>query len=265
MTVETVDRHFPPGQARNIGILNGTPSNNILDVDLDCDEARTSASILLPSTGWVFGRQPAPKSHWIYRTETALATAQIEFRDLAGNMLVEMRGTGGQTVVPPSTHEETGERISWYSFTAPADIALYDLQRIVREVAAAALLARHWPAKGSRDTAAMALDGALARVGWAEPRVFKFIDAVATAAGDDEVRMRTDKAGRASAKLEDGRHATGWPTLGKLLGEQGEAVVERVREWLDIAAEPAQAKESPVRKPLPWPAPPGAHATPTTA
>jgi hypothetical protein len=66
--------HSPPQDARNVGILNGSPSGNALDVDLDCVEALMAAPVLLPPTGWVFGRASAPRSHWVYRADRSLAT-----------------------------------------------------------------------------------------------------------------------------------------------------------------------------------------------
>src|SRR5262249_50628077 len=55
VTVETLDEYFPPGQLRNVGVLNGEPSGGTADVDLDCTEALAAAA-LLPPTGLVFGR-----------------------------------------------------------------------------------------------------------------------------------------------------------------------------------------------------------------
>jgi hypothetical protein len=179
LTANTLDAHFPTAEARNIGVLNGEPSGNVADVDLDCAEARSLAPLLLPATGWVFGRPSAPASHWVYRTDTPLDTAQQEFTDLDGKMLVELRGSGGLTVYPPSTHLETGEAIEWELFTSPADVALADLQHATAELAAASLLARHWPVKGTRDKAAMALSGALLRAGWPAEKVSHFVESVA--------------------------------------------------------------------------------------
>jgi hypothetical protein len=62
LTADELDGHFPPAEARNVGILNGAPSGNVLDVDLDCPEARLAAPLLLPHTDWVFGRASAPRS-----------------------------------------------------------------------------------------------------------------------------------------------------------------------------------------------------------
>jgi hypothetical protein len=255
LTVSDLDQHFPTGETRNVGILNGEPSGNLADVDLDCDEVRVAAPHLLPATGWVFGRKSAPHSHRISRTNVALDSAQVEFHDLDGKMLVELRGTGGMTVFPPSLHKDTGEAVRWDRFDSePACVPLDDLRKAVAEVAAAALLARHWPDRGSRDKAAMALAGGLVRAGWAEDRISRFALAVA-----EESRMRAGKAGPTTRKQQDDRNTTGWPTLAKLLCGDGEAVVRQVREWLGLSTA-AAATDPPTPDPPPWPDPPGAEA-----
>jgi hypothetical protein len=226
LTPDTLDEHFPPGQALNVGILNGEPSGNILDVDLDCPEAIRAAQVLLPKTGWVFGRKGARGSHWIYRADVSLDGAQEKYTDLAnpddpegpdGAVLVELRGTGGLTVFPPSTHKDTGEAIAWESFTDPGVMKLEDLRRCVRGVAAAALLARHWPAKGTRQDAFLALAGALLRAGLDPARVERFLEAVAGATRDEEAAKRVQTVAQTARKIEAGEKVTGWPSLQELL------------------------------------------------
>jgi hypothetical protein len=77
-------------------------------------------------------------------------------------------GTVGlQTVVPPSIHE-SGEAVRFepgFEGT-PANVDAEVLTSAVRRVAAAALFARHWPTKGSRHHAFLALAGVFARAGW---------------------------------------------------------------------------------------------------
>jgi DNA polymerase I-like protein with 3'-5' exonuclease and polymerase domains len=252
LAADTLDEHFPAQQARNVGILNGTPSGDRLDVDLDCPEALLVAPLLLPTTGWVFGRKGAPSSHRIYHADRSLPAAQTKYCDLDGNVLVELRGTGGLTVYPPSTHKDTGETITWERFTDPADVALADLQRAVGELAAAALLARHWPSKGTRQDAALALAGALLRARWEQGRAERFVEAVGKAARDDETRKRVDAVKATASKGEKNGKLTGWPKLTTLLGQDGLAVVDRVKEWLGIAKPTAAASAKGVRELPPY-------------
>src|SRR5262249_25546505 len=113
LAADSLDSHFPPGEPRNLGILNGSASGNRLDVDLDTPEARAVAPFLLPATGWRFGRKSAPLSHYIYATDRTFPKAQQEYTDLDGTVLCELRGDGGMTIYPPSLHKDSGEEITW--------------------------------------------------------------------------------------------------------------------------------------------------------
>lgn len=259
VTADTIDQHFPPGRVCNVGVLNGTPSGNIADVDLDVNEAIQAAAILLPDTGWRFGRAGKQSSHQIYRTDRAINTAQDAYEDLDGTMLLELRGTGGLTVFPPSLHDKTGERVTWERFDSPAEMPLKDLQCAVGEVAAATILARHWPAKGRRDRAAMALTGGLTRAAWDEDHISRFIVATVRAAGDDEVKMRSTKGQRTADRIENGEPTLGWPALAKALGDNGNKVVDRVFEWLGITTD-SRRDDAPLPEPEPWPEPPADEA-----
>jgi hypothetical protein len=255
LTPGILELHFPADRASNVGVLLGSASDRLVDVDLDCQEAVAVADALLPPTAWVFGRPSRPRSHRLYRPVGAPARTR-QFAAPDGEMLVELRADGCQTVFPPSVHP-CGERITWDRFDAPGDCSTADLMAAVVEVAAAALMARCWPDRGSRDRAAMALTGGLARASWPDERMSRFVLAVATAAGDEESRVRASKAAPTARKQADGRETTGWPTLAKLLRGDGEAVVARVREWLGLAS---VAAEPPVPDPPPWPDPPGEEA-----
>src|SRR6478672_5845050 len=63
VAMENVDRYFGIDPL-NIGILLGEASADLVDVDLDCDEACTAAPFFLPPTNAVFGRQSKPASHY---------------------------------------------------------------------------------------------------------------------------------------------------------------------------------------------------------
>jgi hypothetical protein len=252
VTLANIDEYFPAGVKQNIGVLNGEPSGNIVDVDADCPEYLRAAPLLLPLTGLIFGRKSAPASHRIYHTDSALNTAAREYTDSYGRVLIELRGTGGMTIYPPSLHRETGECIEWHTFSHPGEVALKELERCVAELAVAALIARHWPVKGSRDKAAMALAGALTRAGWPPDKVARFIEATAIAARDEEARQRAAKAHPANQKQEEGKPTTGWPTLRHLLGADGDEVIHRAQQWLGITAVvSATAKRTAMYRPLP--------------
>ncbi len=248
LTPEIIDQHFPRGYSRNIGILNGSPSSNTLDVDLDCDEALHAASILLPSTDWIFGRKSSPRSHWIYRADRSLNSAAEKYTDIDGAVLIELRGTGGQTVYPPSIHKETGELIFWDQFGDPGKVPLAALQQAVREVAAVALLAQHWPTKGTRQDTYLALVGGLMRARWEQERIERFVEALTLATEDEEARKRIQVVSQTCAAQERDRKTCGWPKLEKLLGEQGKAVVSIVREWLGMVSAPSSTTKKQARR-----------------
>src|SRR5262249_9127317 len=136
-TPEDLDRDFPHGEDRNIGLKLGQPSQGLLDGDLDADEAVAAATLLLPPTGLVSGRVGKPRSHWWYRVKNPPDKASEKFTDVDAEKtcLVELRSTGGQTVVQPSIHP-SGEEIVWHEFTAPAEVELAELLVAVRAVAA---------------------------------------------------------------------------------------------------------------------------------
>jgi DNA polymerase I-like protein with 3'-5' exonuclease and polymerase domains len=248
-----LDAYFPPGEARNVGILNGEPSGNTVDVDLDCPEALHIAPRLLPATGWVFGRGSARRSHWLYRVDRPLDTAQEKFTDLDGTVLLELRGTGGLTIYPPSSHKETGEPICWERFTDPAELPLNDLQKVVREVAAVSLLVRHWPSKGTRQDAFLALVGGLLRAGWDQNHTERFVHVLAIVTRDDEVGKRVQVVASTINKQNQDRKTTGWPKLEELIGATGKDVVRRVREWLGTAPKPHTTSASlKIRNPGPY-------------
>ena len=237
LTEADVPQHFSDGQ--NVGILLGEPSGGLVDIDLDCEEALVLAEAFLPPTDSVFGRKSTPASHWLYMADPLPDTEKFQFiDDVEGKrittMLVEFRSTGGQTVFPPSTHP-SGESIAWEHNGEPAIVDGHSLRSQVAQLAAAALLVRHWPnVNGSRQDIALALAGGLLRGGWDEEEVAEFIGIVAETAGDEETAKRAKAAEFTARSLAQDRPTTGWPTLAELIGER---VVERVCQWLGMQRE----------------------------
>jgi hypothetical protein len=265
INLENIEQFFPPGVDRNVGNLNGGHSSNHHDVDIDCAEARAAAALLLPPTGWRFGRKSAPESHWIYRTERPFEGAQLKYLDTDESVLIEFRGTGGHTIYPPSTHKDTGERITWDEFTEPARVELDDLRLAVRDVASVALLARHWPRKpgpgehSSRHDAYMHLAGGLLRDGYDKEKLNRLFRALVVVTNDEERDDRLGVIPCTVEKLAGDERVTGWPSLAKALGDHGEGVVKKLHGWLGVKVRSGSA-DAPFPEPLPWPDPPGEEA-----
>lgn len=141
-TVADLSRWF--AAPANVGVALGEPSGWLVDVDLDVPEALAVAPRFLPVT-WTFGRESKPRSHWLYVVPGAVTR---RFAD-EGKVVAEIRSTAGQTVFPPSTHQD-GEAIEWDAdladgTEAPRDIDAGDLQdRVVRLSMAAVLVRAGW-------------------------------------------------------------------------------------------------------------------------
>jgi hypothetical protein len=167
ITESEVERAFGRGR-RNIGVLLGTPSGRLVDVDLDCSEALALVREFLPPTGSRFGRKSKRQSHWLYRVTSPVRTKKFADVDAGKKrketMLVELRSTGAQTIFPGSVHP-SGEAIEWDADGEPAIVDPVTLVKAVTMLAVATMLARHWPGEGARNETALAAAGTLLRAG----------------------------------------------------------------------------------------------------
>jgi putative DNA primase/helicase len=126
------------GSPKNIGVLLGEPSGWLIDIDMDHPRAVELAPKYLPPTSAVFGRLSNPRSHWLYRVKSPVATKK--FRSKSAGMIVELRSTGGQTVFPPSVHE-SGEDVTWCDENiVPAEVHPDELLKSVKQLAEAVLI-----------------------------------------------------------------------------------------------------------------------------
>ena len=214
----------------NVGTLLGDDVGGLVDIDLDCPQAVQAAARLLPPTPRVHGRPSVGASHCWYLSP---GTTSEQFKGPDGAMLVEIRASAHQTVLPPSTHPG-GERLTWFQNGSPAVVAADTLRAAVRNVAVAALLAQHWPARG-RHEVRLALGGLLHGAGVGEAEAIKLIETAATLGGSDATGVRdVERAVRDSyAKLERGERVTGAPKLAEMLGP---AIVTCLRTFLHIDA-----------------------------
>ncbi len=219
------DIHREFSQHRNVGVLLGPASGNLVDVDLDVPEATVVAGLLLPPTA-SFGHG-GPVGHLLYFVRGELATRR--FASDRTNLL-ELRGDGAQTVFPPSTHE-SGELISWIDERDPYEIDAMDLLRLAAMVAAATVLARAWPALGARHDASLALAGGLLTT-LARNDAEQMFRAVLEAAGDEEAEGRMADFSSTADRLAAGKPVQAWTRVGELLGK---GVTNRACGWLGKA------------------------------
>jgi hypothetical protein len=237
IALDTAAQYFTD-PLQNIGVLLGDQFGST-DVDCDCPEAIAVARDLLPETGLIFGRQSKPFSHYLYRSDPPVQTQQ--FHDpLDHATLVELRGVssdgsiGLQTVVPPSTHP-SGETIRFeQGFDGvPANIAADALVQSVHRVASAALLARHWPSKGSRHHPFLALAGILARAEWTIDDAKAFLRAIYKCLWPESPELANADSDVQSTfeKHSNGGDVTGVPTLLELIDKK---VLDAALKWLGI-------------------------------
>jgi hypothetical protein len=134
-----------------------------------------------------------------------------------GEVLVEVRSTGAQTLVAPSVHP-SGERVVWHD-TDPeiCETEAGELLRQVRELATTALIARHIPPAGGRHDFALAVAGFLLRPGrLGQETVLKLTRAAWYAAGADSKEALRDLEGIIAGTTENlavGEPVVGGPTL----------------------------------------------------
>ena len=228
-------RTYTPGDFKatdGIALKCGEPSGWLIDVDCDAPEAVELAAMLLPRTGLIHGRPGKPNSHYWYVSD-GLRT--VQYTDVAGTgksgMLIEIRSTGGYTLIPPSKHP-SGDVLAWSIQREPLTIAPDALQAAVVWVALGSLLARHWPGGGQRHGMIGPLAGFLCQAGVDPAAVVEIIRAAATVARDPDVPDRVHYAEATVAKFQRGEKVTGGPKLAESIPEE---VVAKMRGWLKLA------------------------------
>jgi hypothetical protein len=226
VTLENVEQWFPPHKQLNVSVRLG--KDGLADNDLDCMEAIMLADHFLPPTPAMFGRASKPRSHRLYYLDNLpedLKKATLEFSDENDATIVELRlgagGKGAHTIFPGSTHESS-EAIEWYGeFGEIPHVDYAVAKQGTTKVACGALLLRHWPGKGSRQTAALIVGGFFARLGWSADDIAKFVYAIAKETNDEEVEKRVAAARNSAENYAKGEeHIYGLPKLREFFGEE---------------------------------------------
>lgn len=211
----------------NIGVVLGSASNNLVDVDIDAEDGLPFAHQFYPATEVVSGRKSMPRSHRWYLSKIE-RTRQFKFK---GACICEVRSNGSQTVVPPSIHL-SGEQVKWSSL---GEISCVDSKVLLFAAgcfASAVMLGRSWPEKGSRNFAALALSGFMVGENLKAKVVEKIIEVAATIAGDEEAVDRGKVVGATVKKIGAGERITRSGAVSQIFGRD---VLQNLCKWLGIA------------------------------
>ena len=220
---EQLAEHF--GHECNIGVLLGSASNGLIDIDFDVPEAVVAGGVVLPATA-TFGRPGAPQSHRLYRS--AQTRRRTAWQDADGTTILELRADGSQTVFPPSLHP-SGERIAWSQDRPCAKLEADELHRLATLVAVASVLARAYPEPGGRNDFTLAVSGALLQAGLSVSEAETTVRAMAMAAGDEEIESRVATVATTQRRLDANERVVSWGRLQEAIGPQRN---KRLRRWL---------------------------------
>lgn len=228
--------------AENLGLLLGEPSGGLIDVDLDHPKTRRLKDHFLPRSPMRSGRPGRPGSHYWYHAEEGTLQGYRKYtmpktdEGKQGEVIVEYRSTGGQSVIPPSIHP-TGESYRWEGEPWGGDLGAQEIngRKLAVQVALLALgtvLLDQWPVQGSRHDAYLALAGGLLWFGernvhpfWgdnggANTRVLIRALAEATLDEDGPDAREAEVMKTTLDRIYDGRQTAGFGKLAEIIGER---------------------------------------------
>jgi putative DNA primase/helicase len=214
-----------------VGVKTGTTLGSgrfLLGVDFDWPPSVQLARRFLPATSFGFGRASKSVSHVFF--STSLSEAGHAYEDPSdGQMLVELRGAGQQTLAPPSLHP-SGESVL---LQPNGDLTPDDtVPRRVLLLAIACLVVKHLPARSFSHDARNALAGFLLQRGLRDSEVIAIAEAIAEATGND-VRDAAHSVHSTAERVRKGEAVTGRTHLAEALGAYGPQVCARIAKWCD--------------------------------
>lgn len=240
--VEAFDDWGENGKS-NVAVLLGKPSSNLTDVDIDHPKADRLRDYFLPATPAMSGRASRRRSHYWYivvpsdegkfpGTRQHLMPRTEDGK--RGEVTIEYRSTGAQTVLPGSIHPsgeayEWDERYGpWGGEDGPAVVNAQVLAVQVALVGLGAVLIDNWPSQGTRHEAYVALAGALLSYGDGEVHPFwernasVLIRAIADATLDDDGpdSREAESIGSTIKAIREGKHVVGFGKLAEILGQR---------------------------------------------
>lgn len=216
---------------RMVGMLHGEPSGWLVCVDPDTDEAVWIAGRVFGGTLSV-GRQSKRHARWYVYAPGAKSK---QFDDGKGERVLDVLSTGRHSVVPPSTHSDTGQALEWnggFDRSRIERMSAEELMRKARIVASAAIIAGRMPEKGRHDFA-LALAGFFQRPGRLDGETTEQILRLAWAyhgAEEEVMRALGGMTERSADRQRAGEPNTGGPTM-EGTSEGISKALAKVWEW----------------------------------
>jgi hypothetical protein len=214
----------------NVGAKWGDPSGGLVDIDCDSHAAARVAERLLEKAPR-YGRRSKRGSHYILRAAGAKTKQFIN--PFTKEMVIELRSTGSQSVLPGSIHP-SGEPYEWEQQVPPPTVDPLECRQDVGQLAAIALTASLW-AEGSRHGFALALAGFLAKQRVPKERTDLIVELVAFAADDKEVRDRLAAVATTYERFENGDEITA--NFTDVLNDKAATFAATLAKWLALERE----------------------------
>lgn len=168
----------------NIGLLLGHKSN-IIDIDCDSHEAVIISKHLVKGHLASFFRSSS-SGHYLMRCEGGKT---LQLHDDDGGTIIELRGNGAQTMIPPSIHPD-GQELTFFDWNKDTDEYHFDdIHKMVHRIGALSLLLRKWQ-KGSRHQLSLCIAGLCQSIGLTYDDAFDVIQLLCSVTHDEEEQSR---------------------------------------------------------------------------
>ncbi|WP_426313806.1 phage/plasmid primase, P4 family [Methylobacterium fujisawaense] len=231
VSLHDIDQYGAVPEAINVGILTGSASYGLVDIDLDGPNTIAAGALLLPETNMVMGRNSRPASHYFYRVEGDTASLRLKNPN-DGQTLVEFRGNGCQTMMPPSIHPDNGEMVRFEEGRSgrPASCDRETLLTAIRQIATVSFLSAFWIERG-RHKLAMQFAGLCACSGVDRKACEKIIGTLCSITEDEEREDRLLAVATSYDRYATKRQLEWRSKLVELFGSNN--AVECLIEWME--------------------------------
>jgi len=227
------------GSGRDIRIMLGEPSGDLIGIEFPWSEAQDLALELLDSFPG-YGPGSAPLRHRLARGNLRNDHLRFEIPSSAAHLFIdrplvvlELRGDGHEVAVPPCV-DAGGESLAWWGFpNNPPCWKEGELEDACGTTAALAVVAHAYArSSGNRETICEALAGALVLAGLHPGDVERFVEKVAFLAKDENWFKRGTGAAAIRARIDAGEYVMNIAELCRELCI--EPMASTLSQWLGI-------------------------------